>query len=182
MFRLESPKRSTLRRGTSPSSSCLCLVTQSCLSLCDPFGLKPTRVFCPWDFSGKNTGVGCHFLLWGIFSTQGSNPRLQGLLHCRWILYVMSHLSGGLGWQGREGRRASLRVIPSGGREQEPGSYSLVPIIPWLRAASSGQYLLGVPGLRRCWANSNSLAREGGIEIRIGGHRQHPLHLPILFS
>ena len=35
-------------------------------------------------FSGKNTGVGCHFLLQGIFSTQGSNP---GLLHCMRILY-----------------------------------------------------------------------------------------------
>ena len=34
-------------------------------------------------FSGKNTGVGCHFLLQGIFPTQGSNPRL---LHCRQIL------------------------------------------------------------------------------------------------
>ena len=39
---------------------------------------------CPWDFPGKNTGVGCHFLLQGIFLTQGSNLHL---LHCRWILY-----------------------------------------------------------------------------------------------
>ena len=38
---------------------------------------------------GKNTGVGCHFLLQGIFLTQGSNP---GLLHCRQILYHLSHL------------------------------------------------------------------------------------------
>ena len=38
----------------------------------------------PWDSPGKNTGVGCHFLLQGIFLTQGSNPHL---LHCRWILY-----------------------------------------------------------------------------------------------
>ena len=37
-------------------------------------GLHPTRLLCPWDFPGKNTGVGCHFLLQGIFSTQGSNP------------------------------------------------------------------------------------------------------------
>ena len=44
-----------------------------------PCGLWPTRLFCPWDFPGKNTGVGCHFLLQGIFLTQGSNP---GLLHC----------------------------------------------------------------------------------------------------
>ena len=29
-----------------------------------------------WDFPGKNTGVGCHFLLWGIFPTQGLNPHL----------------------------------------------------------------------------------------------------------
>jgi len=38
----------------------------------------------PGDFLGKNTGVGCHALLQGIFPTQGSNP---GFLHCRWILY-----------------------------------------------------------------------------------------------
>ena len=42
----------------------------------------------PWDFPDKNTGAGCHFLLQGIFLTQGSNP---GLLHCRWILYWQSH-------------------------------------------------------------------------------------------
>ena len=35
--------------------------------------LQPTRLLCPWNFPGKNTGVGCHFLLWGIFLTQGSN-------------------------------------------------------------------------------------------------------------
>ena len=32
-----------------------------------PHGLQPTRLLCPWDFPGKNTGVGCHFLLQGIF-------------------------------------------------------------------------------------------------------------------
>ena len=34
-----------------------------------PYGLQPTRLLCPWDFSGKNTEVGCHFLLQGIFPT-----------------------------------------------------------------------------------------------------------------
>ena len=38
------------------------LVAQSCLTLL-PHGLQPTRFLCPWDFPGKNTGVGCHFLL-----------------------------------------------------------------------------------------------------------------------
>ena len=48
------------------------------------YGLQPTRLLCLWDFPGKNTGVGCHFFLRGIFPTQGSN---LGLLHCRQILY-----------------------------------------------------------------------------------------------
>ena len=42
----------------------------------------------PWNSPGQNTGVGCHALLQGIFPTQGSNP---GLLHCRQILYQLSH-------------------------------------------------------------------------------------------
>ena len=50
--------------------------------------LQPTRLLCPWDFPGKGTGVGRHFLLQGIFPTQGSNP---GLLHCRQILYWLSY-------------------------------------------------------------------------------------------
>ena len=37
-------------------------------------GLQPTRPLCPWNFPGKNTRVGCHFLLQGIFQTQGLNP------------------------------------------------------------------------------------------------------------
>ena len=44
-------------------------------------------------FYSKNTGVGCHFLLQGIFLTQGSNP---DLLHCRQILYRLSHLESPL--------------------------------------------------------------------------------------
>ena len=43
---------------------------------------------CPWISPGKNTGVGSHSLLQGLFLTQGSN---LGLLHCRQILYHVSH-------------------------------------------------------------------------------------------
>ena len=39
-----------------------------------PHGLQPTKLLCPWNFPGKNTGVGCHFLLRGIFPTQESSP------------------------------------------------------------------------------------------------------------
>ena len=47
-----------------------------------------TRLLCPWNSPGKNTGVGSHFLLQGIFLTQGSN---LGLLHYGQILYHLSH-------------------------------------------------------------------------------------------
>ena len=53
-----------------------------------PHGLLPTRLFCPWDSPGKNTGVGCHSLLQGLFLTHGSN---LGLLNCRQILYCLNH-------------------------------------------------------------------------------------------
>ena len=47
------------------------------------------RLLYPWNSPGKNTGVGCHFLLQGILLIQGQNP---GLLHCRQILYLLIHL------------------------------------------------------------------------------------------
>ena len=56
-------------------------VAQSCPPLLQPHGLQLTRLLCPQDFPGKNTGVGCHFLLDGIFLNQGSNLRLLHLLH-----------------------------------------------------------------------------------------------------
>ena len=63
------------------------LVAQSCLTL-QPHELKPVRLLCPWVFPGKNAGVSCHFLLQGIFLTQGPN---LDLLHCRQMLYPLSH-------------------------------------------------------------------------------------------
>ena len=48
---------------------------QSCLTRCNPRD-RSWSGSCPWDSPGKNTGVGCHFLLQGIFQTQGSNPYL----------------------------------------------------------------------------------------------------------
>ena len=50
--------------------------------------LQPARLLCLWDFPGKDTGVGCHFLLQEVFLTQGSKP---GLLHYRGIIYHLSH-------------------------------------------------------------------------------------------
>ena len=53
-----------------------------------PHGLQPTRLLSLWNFPGKSTGVGCHFLLQGIFPTQGSN---LGLPHCGQTLYHLNH-------------------------------------------------------------------------------------------
>ena len=59
------------------------LVAQSCLTLCDSVGASVRG-----DSPGKNTGVGCHSLLQGMFPTQESNP---GLLPFRQILYHLSY-------------------------------------------------------------------------------------------
>ena len=67
-----------------------------------PWTVACTKLLHPWDFPGKSTGVGCHFLLQGIFPTQGSNP---GLLHCRQTLYLLSH-------QGSRPLRYDLNQIP----------------------------------------------------------------------
>ena len=53
-----------------------------------PHGMWPVRLFCPWNSPRKNIGVGSHSLLQGIFPIQESNP---SLLHCRQILYHLSH-------------------------------------------------------------------------------------------
>ena len=45
------------------------------------YGLQPVRLLYPWDSPGKDTGMGCHFLLQEIFPIQGSNPHLLCLLH-----------------------------------------------------------------------------------------------------
>ena len=58
------------------------------VQLLRPHGLWPARLLSSWDSPGRNTGVGCHFLLLGIFPTQVSNP---SLLHCRQILYQLSY-------------------------------------------------------------------------------------------
>ena len=63
---------------------CCCLVVSIVSDSVQPYGLQPTRLLCPWDSPGRNTGVGCRALLQGIFPTQGSN---LGLLHCRQSLY-----------------------------------------------------------------------------------------------
>ena len=82
--------------GLGPDREALCVCVCVCIKLlvaklCSTLqthGLGPARLLCPWNSPGKNTGVGYHFLLQGIFLTQGLYP---SLLHCRQIPYCLSH-------------------------------------------------------------------------------------------
>ena len=65
-----------------PYGVAVVLVAQLCPTL-QPHRLYPAGLLCPWNSPGKNTGVGCHSLLQGIFLPQGWN---LGLLHCRQIV------------------------------------------------------------------------------------------------
>ena len=51
----------------------VCLVAQSCLTLCNPRDYSPPGSSVPGDSPSKNTGVGCHALLWGNLP----NPRIE---------------------------------------------------------------------------------------------------------
>ena len=70
---------------------CAWSVTQSCPIFCDSMS------YSPWGFPGKNTGVGCHILLQGIFLTQGSNPHHLHLLQWQVYSLPLSHLGSPIG-------------------------------------------------------------------------------------
>ena len=100
-----------------------------------PHGLQPSTLLRPWDFPGKSTGVGCRFLLQGIFPTQRLNP---GLPHCRRILYQLSY-------------KGSPRILewlayPSE-KVMAPHSSTLAWNIPWMeepgRLQSMGSLRVG---------------------------------------
>ena len=67
-----------------------CLVSQSCPTLCDALDYSLPGSSVHGIFSGKNTGVGCHFLLRVIVPAQGLNLHLLCLLHCRQIFYLVA--------------------------------------------------------------------------------------------
>ena len=96
----------------------LCVLMQVCVSQSvasnslRPHQLQPTRLLYPWDFPGKDTGVGSHFLLQEIFPARRSNP---DLLHCRQILYHLSHQGSPLcvlEWHKKTGPIATAQLAP----------------------------------------------------------------------
>ena len=91
------------------------LVTNSCLPQ-QSRGLQSIRLLRPWDFPGKNNWVSCPFFFrgssWSRHWTQGSNPHL---LHCRWILYQLSHQGNPILYvattKNRENKQVELTLI-----------------------------------------------------------------------
>ena len=89
-FLLWQADSSPLVPPESPFTECavLCLVAQSCPTLCDPMDCSLPGSSANGYSPGKCTRVGCHALLQGIFLTQGLNSDIP---HCTWILYFLSH-------------------------------------------------------------------------------------------
>ena len=136
-------------------------VSRSVYQILRPRGLKPTRLLCSRDFSGKYTGVGCYFLLQGIFPTQELNP---GLLHCRQILYHLSHQGSPL-----KSTTGFLLAKPSQNLTQEPGSRT------WSYQPSDSQNRAGERTDLRAYRTRSSLARTSpGIAF----YPTHRLHSP----
>ena len=67
---------------------CSGLVSGSCLTLCDPMDCS-SQLLCPWDFPGKNTGVGCHFLLHFYLVNVIHFPQILYLP----VIYFLFHMS-----------------------------------------------------------------------------------------
>ena len=115
------------------------LVAHSCLTLCDPMDCSPPGSSVHGDSPGKNTLVGSHSLLQGIFPTEELNP---GLLHCRQILYHLSH--------------------------QGSPNFSLQKhtLLNW--ASLVAQRLKRLPAMRETWVRS--LGREDPLEKEMATH------------
>ena len=156
-------------------------------TLCDPMDCSlPASsvhgifqaIVCPWDFPGNSTEVDCHFLLQGIFPTQGPNP---GLPHCRQTLYRLSHQGSLEGWrQSSEGRSRPLAVtseVQQGTRCRAWGR----------RAVSQNRQLSGTDGaaserMRRSRTRGCSASVTAPLATAIFGEVRLQLHFRVTLT
>ena len=105
-----------------------------------PHGLWSTRLLCLWDFTGQNTGVGCHSLLQRIFLTQRSNlclasPALTGGFFTTSYYHLGSHLFKMvvLKWMSLKSKSMSNSYIAL----KKANFQALHPLpVPWLKDGS----------------------------------------------
>ena len=117
------------------------------------------------DSPGKNTGVGCHALLQGIFPIQGSNP---GLPHCRWILYHLSNQEGPSllhfwlpSWlSGKESACNTTEVysIPGSGRSPGKGHGNPLQYSCLENSMDRGAWQAAVQGVAKRWTQLKRLS------------------------
>ena len=113
-----------------------------------PHGLKPTRLCCGISQARVWNSTGCHILCRGIFLTPGSNP---GLLHCRWILYQLSH-------QGSPNRKVQVsKLLPD--LENEGHNHSKVIGLCFIGATGRSRVSVCIEAERRL--GSSSALRAG---------------------
>ena len=112
------------------------------------------RLLSPWDSPGKDTGKDCHFLLQGIFPTQGVNPRLLCLLSCWQIVYHCTT------WV-----QALLLYVPQS--SSELAYFPWFQVFPSLRAwanhpctGSAQQQPPCTPGCSRCPSHTSALQNQ----------------------
>ena len=101
---------------------CCAVLSRSDVTLCDPVDCSPPGSSVHGDSPGTNDGVDCHALLQGIFPTQESNPYLWCRLHCRQVLYPLSHL-------GKPKRKDKISQIISNSKQGIGTSL----VVQWLR-------------------------------------------------
>ena len=145
------------------------------LTLLRPCELQSARLLCRWDFPGRNTGVGCHFLLQGIFPTQGSNLYLllwqvgslplsrqrspwYGTLTCKWKIQRTLFACTAEPWETEEKSQGLKMKIA----EQSWRCYGL---------GSTCWVLLAVPAEREC-VYTHVYTEMPVNSLLLGGHTQ----------
>ena len=150
----------------------------------------PSRLLCPWDFPSTSTGVGYHFLLQGIFLTQGLNPCLLHLLHLQADCLPLSHLGSPL-LEISPPKHKALHIVPLPELKMEKAPEACLcrttwqhveqtPLVarpdPWAftisgPASSTPHFVPGLSWMARTRSDQRSVARWKCQQIR-------PLHPP----
>ena len=105
-------------------------------------GLQAARLFCLWNFPGKNTGVGSHFLLQGIFLTQGLDLCVLHLLHWQADSLPLSHL--GCPENTQQSQIKNIFTIIPGRPEKTPSRHPQRSVFWTIRPKERGNLLWGL--------------------------------------
>ena len=148
-----------LKERKKKKEQCGVLVARLCLTL-QSHGLQPSRLLSPWDSPGKNTGVGCHFLLQGVFLTQGSNSQL---LHCRQSFYQLGHQDP---YKPCAGHRVWVLLQVNLSRHPLPSALAFLPLLDCTGHQEWSGTLVRFPSSCGC-------DLKEGIFVSFKGNREH---------